>query len=63
MSSADTRPKSVKNALAIAAPYLSLMLRLSNSQATPGKDTLQNNPFEVNGALTSFDKSASTSVI
>ena len=37
------------------------MSRLSNSQATLGKDTLQNNPFEVGGAFLSFDTYASSS--
>ena len=35
------------------------MLRLSNSQATLGKDsTLQNNPFKVDRAFSSFDTPA-----
>ena len=37
------------------------MVRLSNSQAILGKDTLQNNPFKVDSAFPSFDTPASTS--
>ena len=61
VSSADTRPISVKNALTKAAPYLPHRLRLSNSQATLGIDTLQNNSFGVDVAFSSFDGSVSTS--
>ena len=37
------------------------MLHLSNSKATLGKDTLQSNPFEIDGAFSSFDTFSSTS--